>query len=118
MKKIGLFFFPLFIFAGCQQQGGDTSDTNGTAGEAAREAVEAPSRYLGANVKAKQQAEVTTALGSVRNAVRMFQATEGRFPRSLNELVEEDFLPALPSLPSGSSYSYNSQTGEVTVTGN
>lgn len=109
MKKIAFFCLPLFLLVGCEE--------NGSAREGAREAAEAPSRYLGANVRAKQQAEVTAAVSSVENAVRMFQVSEERYPRSLDELVQENYLPAMPSLPEGVSLDYNPQTGEVAVEG-
>lgn len=111
MKKSLLLLLPLFLFAACEQA------TREEVKEGAREAVNAPSDYVGANVRAKKQAEVTTATSSVNNAIRMFQASEGRLPKSLDELVAEDYLPALPSLPTGASFKYNAQTGQVTVDG-
>jgi hypothetical protein len=110
MKKISLFFLPLLLLVGCQ-------DNGGAAREGAREAVDAPSRYLGANVRAQQQAQVTTAVNSVTGAVRMFQTQEGRYPQNLNELVQKNYLSAIPALPQGASFRYNAQTGEVAVDG-
>lgn len=114
MKKTCLFFLPLVILAGCEENGGASSQE---IREGARDAVNAPADYVGANVRAKQQAEVTTAMSSVNNAVRMFEAAEGRKPNSLNELVEERYLPGLPTLPKGASFNYDAQTGQVAVEG-
>lgn len=114
MKKFSLLFLPLVFLVGCERTGGTSAQE---IKEGAREAVNAPADYVGANVRAKHQAEVTTATSSVNNAVRMFQVAEGRFPNSLNELVQEDYLPAMPTLPRGASFNYDAQTGAVTVEG-
>lgn len=112
MKKLYLFLLPALclISTGCEKAKENLE-------QGASEAVNAPTDYLRANVRAKQQAEVTTALSSVNNAVRMFQASEGRAPKSLNELISEGYMPALPALPSGVSYKYDARTGQVSVDG-
>lgn len=105
MKKLSLLILPLIAFTGCDENG------------AAREAVDAPSDYVGANVRAQQQAQVTSATSTVNSAIRMFAATEGRNPRDLNELRDEGYLERLPDLPRDASFDYNPQTGELGVTG-
>lgn len=106
MKKI-IWILPLiFAVAACEP-----------VKKGASEAVNAPTDYIGANVRAKQQAEVTTAVSTVNNAIRMFQAGEGRLPKNIGELVTEGYLPAVPSLPKGASFSYNPQTGQLGVDG-
>lgn len=114
-RKFCLFFLPLLATLGCQEKG-DTSREE--AREGVRDAINAPADYVGANIRAGQQAQVTTATTSVNSAIRMFQAQEGRNPRSLNELVEEGYLPAIPDLPRGASFEYDAETGEATVSGN
>jgi len=114
MKKWSLFFLPLLILTGCQENGGTNAQQ---LREGAREAIDAPADYLGANVRAQHQAQVTSAKTSVEGAVRMFQASEGRYPRNLDELVTEKYLSAIPQLPRGASFNYNAQTGQVTVAG-
>lgn len=111
-RKTFLLLSPLLsvalAFVGCE---------GGSARDAANEAVNAPSDYVGTHVRAKQQAEVTTARSTVNNAIRMFQAAEGRNPSSLDELGETGFLDRLPSLPSGASYDYDAASGQVTIQG-
>jgi hypothetical protein len=110
MKKIVLLVSPLLLLVGCQENGSAVR-------EGVREGVEAPSRYVGANIRAQQQAQVTAALNSVNGAVRMFHTTEGRYPQSLNELVQRNYLATLPDLPRGVSYAYDARTGQVSVSG-
>ena len=114
MKKLsGLLFLSALLVAGCQEGGTTAKEVR----EGASEAVNAPADYVGANVRAKQQASATTAKMSVDNAIRMFQAAEGRNPASLNELISEGYLPAMPELPKGASFSYDPQTGAATLQG-
>lgn len=112
MKKFSLLLLPLIALLGCQE-----NNNGGGAREAAGEAINAPSDYVGANVRAQQQAQVTSATTTVNNAIRMFNAAEGRNPNSLNELTETGYLTSLPQLPRGASYNYNPQTGQLTIDG-
>ena len=77
--------------------------------------LNAPAEYLGAAAKAKRSATRVVDLASVSRAVQMFQASEGRNPSELKELVTEGYLPQLPALPAGQKYVYDSQTGQVQV---
>lgn len=114
MKKLSLILLPLILTVGCQESG---SNGGGGAREAAGEAVNAPTRYIDANVRAPHQAQVTTATSSINSAIRMFVVAEGRNPSSLAELLESGYMSQLPELPSGASYSYSAQTGQVTILG-
>ncbi len=62
---------------------------------------------------AKKKALTKTDLITVDRAIQSFQADRGRNPSSLEELIQEGFLPKLPDLPLGKKYSYNPQSGEV-----
>ena len=73
----------------------------------------APLDYVGAVGRAKKSAEGTVDLASVTKAIQMYHASEGQFPESLETLVKERYLPALPKLPTGLKFSYNSSTGEA-----
>jgi len=107
MKQFVL-FLSIAVLAGCQENGGQVR-------EGARQAVDAPADYVTANVRAQQQAQTQTAVTTVNNAVRMFQAAEGRNPQSLAELQQEGYLAAIPETPRGTTLNYNPQTGQVTV---
>jgi hypothetical protein len=62
----------------------------------------------------KKAAEVTGTI-AIGQAVQQYNIIEGRFPRTLDELVESRYLPKLPVAPRGKRYVYNPQSGEVTV---
>ena len=75
----------------------------------------APVDYLGAVGKAKRVSEKVADTATLKQAIQMFQASEDRFPKDLNELVKTGYLPALPKVPYGTKFSYNPTTGEVKV---
>lgn len=75
----------------------------------------APVDYLGAVGQAQKTAASSTTLNSIRQAIRLFHASEGRFPKTLNELVDTGTLGKLPDLPVGKSFEYQSDTGQVDI---
>ena len=75
----------------------------------------APVDYLGAVGKAQKVAAKTADLISLNQAIRLFHASEDRFPNDLNELVSEGYLPRLPTLGAGTKLSYNPARGEVRI---
>ncbi|MBM3876499.1 MAG: hypothetical protein FJ386_07250 [Verrucomicrobia bacterium] len=75
----------------------------------------APVDYLGAVAKAKRTAEKVTEEASLSKHIQMFQSQEGRFPQSLDELVKEKYIPAVPPPPFGHKYQYNPASGELKV---
>ena len=77
--------------------------------------LNAPADYLGGMVKAKKTAEKTVDTASLNKAVQLFYATEGRYPKDLNELVTTKYLPLIPEAPSGMKITYNASSGEVKV---
>jgi hypothetical protein len=56
-------------------------------------------------------------LQALRAGIGNFQQTQGRNPSSLEELVESKVMNEMPAAPPGSSYSYNIETGEVSLVG-
>src|SRR2546423_14820902 len=75
----------------------------------------APVDYLGAVVKAKKSAEQTVETVSLNQAVQQFSVAEGRYPKDLDELVKEKYLPRLPDPPYGMKIVYDAAKGQVTV---
>lgn len=71
--------------------------------------------YLGAMGRSLQTAERITDLSSVKQAINLFYASENRYPASLQELTSSGYLPVLPELPTGYSYIYNPQSGEISA---
>lgn len=101
------------ILAGC----GDSSSGKGAATNSTPSStpLSAPADYLGAMGKAQKSAVKTVDVASVNQAIQMFRVENDRFPNTLQELVDEKFLPRLPAPPSGMKYSYDSKTGAVKV---
>ena len=75
----------------------------------------APLDYVGAVGKAKKVSEKRVNLANIQNAIKQFQAVEGRYPKALKELVTEGYFPRPPSPPRGMRYVYNPKTGQVGV---
>jgi len=70
---------------------------------------------VGALGKGKKGSEANVAALQLGPAIKAFNAGEGRFPSSLQELVDEGYIRALPALPPGMKADYNPETGEVKI---
>jgi hypothetical protein len=77
--------------------------------------ITAPVDYLGAVAKAQQSAVRIAGNAQLTQAIKMFQAEEGRYPTNLQELVAKRTLPALPALPANMKFDYNPTNGDVKV---
>lgn len=77
--------------------------------------ITAPVDYLGAVAKGKKSADAKLETASLRKAIDLFHAQEGRYPRNLNELVRPEYLSRLPEPPAGMKFDYNPGSGEVKV---
>ena len=98
------------LLAGC----GDNSKP-APAVKAADDVVSAPVNYVGAVVQAQKQAEKVIHVSFINQAVQMFQASEGRLPKDLQELVP-NYLAKIPAVPFGYKIVYNPATGTASVT--
>jgi hypothetical protein len=77
--------------------------------------ITAPVDYLGAVSQARKTAIGRIDIASLQNAINLFNGQEDRYPRDLNELVQQRCIQAIPQLPAGSRYAYNPQTGEIRI---
>ena len=75
----------------------------------------APVDYLGSVGNAKQKAVKTVDVASLTQAVQMFQVSEGRLPKDLNELIATKYITKIPEAPYGQKIVYNPANGQVTV---
>lgn len=107
MKTMTLTVLGAALAVGCSDSGSDAPGNN---------PVNAPADYLSAINKAQKTAVRTVDLASLTKAIDLFQAQEDRLPKSLNELVEKRYIPAIPEPPAGSKMNYDPQTGKVTIT--
>lgn len=99
------------LSAGC---GGKSKETPAPATNAASgNPLTAPVDYVGAIGQAQKQAAKVVELVQVQQAIRQFQAAEDRYPKTLDELVQAGYLPALPRLPASMKFDYNPATGQV-----
>lgn len=102
------------LLVGCS--GGSDQPAKGTnTTSSGSSAAEAPAGYLGALGKAQQLAVKTTDVASLHQAIQAFSADKGRYPKDLNELVQDKYISSLPAAPYGSKLSYDAASGTVKV---
>lgn len=106
---------PFLLMAGCLVAGCGKQDTSKPGNSSSGNPVTAPVDYLGAVGKAKQAADKSAASSSLNQAIKLFHAQEGRFPKTLNELIQPDYLNAIPPPPTGMKYDYDPTNGVVKV---
>jgi len=95
----------VMVLAGC------TAETVVTTGIVAENAKNQAQALQGVTQQAGQQ----IGLSQVQQAINAFQAMEGRFPYTLDELVQYGYLYQVPQLPEGKQFIYNNATGEVRI---
>ena len=77
--------------------------------------VTAPVDYLGAVNKGRKKALGEVGLMQVNSALNQYQASNSRPAKSLKELMAEGYLNALPELPTGMKWHYNTETGKASI---
>jgi hypothetical protein len=97
------------LAAGC----GDSSSTTKTV-NAVSNVVDAPVNYLGAVVQAQQHAEKVIDVSYINQDIQMFYASEGRYPKDLQELIP-NYLGKMPPVPYGYKLVYDTTTYTVKV---
>lgn len=113
MRKVSVCaaFAAAFICAGCGNGSQSSSaQTNSTAGN---NPLNAPAEYLGGLANSRDHAVGVIDIASLNQAVSTFNATEGRFPKDLDELVTNKLISKIPPTPRGKKLDYNPTTGEV-----
>jgi len=103
----------LMSLVGCSDGGGGSSQQTNSA--ASSNPLTAPADYLGAMGNAKQKAVKTVDVASLNQAVQLFNVSEGRYPKDLNELVATKYIARIPEAPYGQKIVYNPANGAVTV---
>ena len=77
--------------------------------------MQAPADYVNGLGNAKQKAAKTADVASINQAIGLFQVDKGRFPKDLDELVTEKYLPRVPEAPYGMKIEYDAASGKVNV---
>jgi hypothetical protein len=103
----------LFFATGCSPSGSSSQSPSTNAAANATNADNVP--YYGAMIKAKRDAGATADKATLKPAIEQFQLDKGRFPKDLNELVQEKYISKVPDAPYGMKIDYDASTGTVTV---
>jgi len=114
-KALSLLLLGGLALAGCGKKEAKSTASSTNDNNATGNPLTAPVDYLGAVAKAKKSAEKTVETVSLNQAVQQFSVAEGRYPKDLNELVTEKYLPKLPDAPYGMKIVYDAAKGEVKV---
>ena len=116
MKPALLFSAILAAFiTGCGNNSSTSTPADTNTNTSATTPASAPAGYLGALGNAQQLAVKTVDTARINEAIQMFQAEKGRFPKDLNELVQAQYLPKIPPAPVGMKLDYDPTTGKVSV---
>lgn len=102
------------FFSGCGKEDAKPAPSSTSGGNP----VTAPADYLGAVAKGHKTANVKVVSAGLDQAIKLFYTQEGRFPKTLNELVSPDYLSAIPAPPAGMKYAYNPTNGVLKVVAN
>ena len=103
------------VLAGCGKKEGASASNSTNAPAASGNPITAPVDYLGAVAKAKKSSEKTIDTVYLNKTIQEFNAAEGHYPKDLNELVTEKYLPRIPEAPYGMKIVYDASTGQVKV---
>ena len=76
--------------------------------------VTAPVDYLGAAVQAQKNMARTIDVSYLNEALQQFNAQEGHYPKTLEELVP-NYVGKLPTPPYGYKLNYDANSGTVKV---
>ncbi|HTA95726.1 MAG TPA: hypothetical protein VK769_06340 [Verrucomicrobiae bacterium] len=74
----------------------------------------APADYLGAVVQAQKYAEKVIDVSYINQDIQMFNASEGRYPKDLQELIP-NYLGKMPVVPYGYKLIYDTNNYTVKV---
>ncbi len=72
-------------------------------------------KYGGVMGSALKKSKAMDDVLYMKNKINTFQIQEGRYPYSLNELVEKQYLEKLPEPPKGATFHYDASTGKIEV---
>ena len=116
MKILGSsFLLAGLVLIGCgKDEPPAKPDTSAASSSSSGNPITAPVDYLGAVVKGQKSATKTLSGVGLDQAVKLFYAQEGRYPKDLNELMP-DYLRSIPPAPQGMKYSYDPKSGTIKV---
>ena len=121
MKLFVLILLSALFLTGCGGDSSSSPSTTNSPGTATTNAsssgnpLTAPVDYLGAVGKAQRDAMKTVDTASLDKSIQLFHVEQGRYPKSLEELVEKKFIPSIPPAPFGMKLQYDATSGKVSV---
>lgn len=77
--------------------------------------LNAVEKYGGVMSKTLKKSKAMDDVMYVKNKINTFHRQEGRYPTTLNELVEKNYLEKLPELPKDTVFNYDPATGSLNV---
>ena len=110
-----IFLIPLVtvtaLLAGCGEK--VSKETTHAVNEVSN-VVDAPLNYVGAVVQAQKHAENVIDVSYINQDIQMFNASEGRYPENLQELIP-NYLAKMPVVPNGYKLVYDTNTHTVSA---
>ena len=109
MKKVLLGVMIIFLaigLAACGKKSAPSSEENLNPANAIE-------KYGGVMGKTYKRAKSFDALLTLKHDITSFQVEQGRWPASLQELVEKEYTKELPKPPEGMKFSYNPTNGSI-----
>ena len=100
------------FFVGCKKE--EPAKKPAPAADAGGNPLTAPVDYLGAVGKAQKSATKTVSTVGLQQAIQMYFAQEGRFPKDLKSLVP-DYVGQIPPAPVGMKYDYDPKSGVLKI---
>ena len=98
------------LLAGCGEQPGTPAKSN-----PATEAATAPADYLKSAARSQKSAIKAVDTAALDKAIELFYVQEGRFPKDLEEMVENRLISKIPPAPAGMKIVYDAKAGRVMV---
>jgi hypothetical protein len=115
MKYIPVVLLISLFASGCSKNEEASTAAPATNDYSSGNPITAPVDYLGAVSKAQQHSIGTIDIASVTSAINLYYASEGSYPKSLQEAVETGYLGKIPDAPYGKKLNYDPKTGVVTI---
>lgn len=108
MRKILYFLIPLllFILPSCQKKEEKSKKLT---------PLNAPGKYGEVMGRTLKKSKAMGDMLYLKNKINTFQIQEGRYPSSLQELIDKGYIEKLPTPPEGMKFVYDPSTGKVDV---
>ncbi len=77
--------------------------------------LNAPSQYMGVMKRSMDMASSIEPEAELKHVIDLFYFYENRYPRNLDELVEEGYMEDIPQIPRSMQIIYDPGTGRVEI---